>query len=59
MFKKIYLSMFSLLFFALASSCSNYGEDDGEFRTIPVTNNPLIVPDSGSSIPGMPSSNPM
>ena len=56
MVKKIFLSIFSLAFFAFLSSCSSeLSNDDDDFRTIPVTNNPLIVPDAGSPMPGIPS----
>lgn len=43
----------SILF--ICTSCSNCCDKD-DLNTIPVTNNPLIVPDHGSSIPGIPSS---
>lgn len=53
MIKKFILSFLFLSFFVL-SSCNKKEEE--EYRTVPVTNNPLIVPDSGGVLPGFPSS---
>jgi hypothetical protein len=59
--RKIFnFSLISLLLFTLAScgSCcggSQSAAADEDFRTTPVTNNPNIVPNTASAIPGMPS----
>jgi len=45
--KKIFL----FLAFLLCCGCNNCRDD---FRDVPVTNNPNIVPSYGNSLPGMP-----
>lgn len=45
--------IFSLISLAMLSGCfQGYNEDD-DLRTVPITNNPTIIPNYGSSaIPG-------
>jgi len=49
--------LFSLMISALTlTGCFQaYSDSDDDFNTIPVTNNPNIVPSHGSGLPGMPS----
>ena len=44
----------SLLLGGCCQKCSEDDDDDDILITQPVTNNPLIVPNHGSGIPGMP-----
>ncbi len=41
-----------LTLLALAGCFQTYSEDD-ELRTVPVTNNPHVVPNYGSGLPGV------
>ncbi len=41
-----------LILLALAGCFQTYSEDD-ELRTVPVTNNPHVVPNYGSGLPGV------
>ena len=57
MLKKLFFIFLNILIIGICSSCSHSDSNtDEEYRTVPVTNNPLIVPDSGSSFPGFPAS---
>ncbi len=53
---KQYFKLFPFLvcsiLIAALSSCTN-GSDEEELITQPVTNNPLIVPNYGSGLPGL------
>ena len=51
--KKFFYVVFVSFFFALCG-CYQTSSDEDELRTIPVTNNPLIIPQHGSGMPGMP-----
>lgn len=53
MFKKI---CFLLLFFSFFCFFSCTKNDEEDFRAVPTTNNPDIVPNYGNTILGMPSS---
>ena len=52
--KKSILLLPSVLFMG----CFQTFNDDAELRTVPVTNNPNIIPSHGSLIPGMGESAP-
>jgi hypothetical protein len=54
MIKKLFFILFSMASIGVCCSCSNMSGNDEEYRTIPVTNNPLIVPDTASPLPGFP-----
>lgn len=41
--------IFSLIFLA---GCFQTYDPDGELRTVPVTNNPNVVPNHGNGLPG-------
>lgn len=41
-----------LAFFALSSCFQTYNDED-ELRTVPITNNPHIVPNHGGGLPGI------
>ena len=45
-------SILILTFLALAGCFQAYNPDD-DLRTVPVTNNPHVVPNYGSGLPGM------
>ncbi|HRW58337.1 MAG TPA: hypothetical protein P5048_01820 [Chlamydiales bacterium] len=47
-----FFSVFILLSLFLLAGCSQTA--DSGYRTMPVTNNPNIVPSHGSGIPGIP-----
>jgi hypothetical protein len=49
-----------LAILALCSGCFQASEDDIYLRTVPVTNNPYVVPNHGGGVPGgaAPSSGP-
>jgi len=49
------LSIFCLISLALSGCCGKC-QDDDDLRTTPITNNPHIVPNTASVLPGMPSS---
>ena len=58
MLKKISFFLFPFLLLVLSGCYQSEEEfDDLALRTVPVTNNPQIVPRHGSSFPGMPTSN--
>ncbi len=42
-----------ILFFLALSGCFQTYNSDDELRTVPVTNNPNIVPSYGSGLPGV------
>ena len=44
--------VFILALLGLAACFQTYNEDD-DLRTVPVTNNPHIVPNYGNGLPGM------
>ena len=37
----------------LLAGCFQTSSDDEDLRTVPITNNPYIVPNHGGGIPGM------
>jgi hypothetical protein len=37
---------------ALFAGCFQASSDDIDFRTVPVTNNPYVVPNHGGGLPG-------
>ncbi|MES2273202.1 MAG: hypothetical protein V4487_03325 [Chlamydiota bacterium] len=41
-----------IMLFALAGCFQAYNEDD-DLRTVPITNNPHVVPNYGSGFPGI------
>lgn len=43
-----------LLPLLLLAGCFQTSSDDADLRTVPVTNNPHVVPNHGGGIPGMP-----
>lgn len=45
--------IFFLVSFSLLTGCFQAYNEDAELRTVPVTNNPTIIPNHGSTIPGM------
>ena len=47
MFMKIYLLLFPLI---LLTGCFQASTDESELRTVPVTNNPNILPDRGGGV---------
>lgn len=47
-------SIFFILFFCFSSCNCSKCQDDDDLRTTPITNNPHIVPNTASSIPGVP-----
>jgi len=55
MVKKILSVLFIAATLGMFSSCSNLISNNEEYRTVPITNNPLIVPDTASPLPGFPS----
>lgn len=47
--------MFSRIFVVLvlaAAGCFQVTSDDADLRTVPVTNNPNVVPNHGGGLPG-------
>ncbi len=47
------MKAFAILSLILLTGCVQiYDPEDNNLRTVPVTNNPHIVPDHGSGIPG-------
>jgi len=44
-----------LIIFLLCTGCFQTSSDDEDLRTVPVTNNPHVVPNHGGGLPGMPS----
>ena len=46
------------IFFCLLTAMGCHYSDDDDLRTVPVTNNPLIIPEQGGGIPGMPDISP-
>ena len=50
--KKSLLSLVFISFFALTGCFQAYNQDD-DLRTVPVTNNPYVVPNYGGSLPGI------
>jgi len=44
--------LFFLALIALTGCFQTYNEDD-ELRTIPITNNPYVVPNHGGGLPGI------
>lgn len=53
MFKK-----FTILTLLLLSSCYSMSSDDeDDLRTVPVTNNPYVIPNHGGGLPGMSTGN--
>ena len=51
MLYKFIFIVFGLLFL---TGCNYYDDNYDNMRTIPITNNPSVVPNSGSVLPGMP-----
>jgi hypothetical protein len=52
MYRVMYLGLVSLSLLSL-TSCFQTHTDDDDLRTVPVTNNPHIVPNHGSGLPMM------
>jgi len=42
-----------LLVLLACAGCFQTSGDDGDLRTVPVTNNPYVVPNHGGGLPGM------
>ena len=53
--KGLFFCLFAFLFSACSSAYNS--DDDEDLQTMPVTNNPLLLPQGGqeAAIPGMPS----
>ena len=45
--------MIALLALFVLSGCYSNLSDEDDLRTVPVTNNPYVVPNHGGGIPGM------
>ncbi len=58
MYSKLFCFILLTLCFGLSSCVQTYsgGDDDDDLRTVPVTNNPNVVPNHGSGLPMMPKS---
>ncbi len=48
--KRLLLCFFPLV---LLSGCFQVYDDENDLRTVPITNNPHVVPSHGSGMPGM------
>ena len=57
--KKLVFTCIFIFSFMLYSCSCNTSCDDDDFRTTPTTNNPLVIPDVSSPIPGMPNNAPI
>ncbi|MBS0625945.1 MAG: membrane lipoprotein lipid attachment site-containing protein [Verrucomicrobia bacterium] len=44
--------LFFILPLLALTSCFQIYDDENDFRTVPVTNNPHVVPSHGSGMPG-------
>jgi hypothetical protein len=47
------MSRLALLFLFVFTGCFHANDPDDDFRTVPVTNNPNIVPNYGNGMPGV------
>lgn len=47
------MNRFAYLFLLLLAGCFQAYDPDDDLRTVPVTNNPNIVPNYGNGLPGI------